>query len=57
MAHNWLAACPECGRVGEKKEMRPLFTAETRYAPPRILCYLCQSCFCRLLDKWEIPER
>lgn len=54
MSHNWYTRCPKCGRTGRKMEMRPIFTAQTRYAPPKILCYLCEACFCDLLEEWEV---
>lgn len=57
MAHNWLATCPKCGRLGEKKNMRRLLTTDHPYGTPKVLCFLCHSCFCRLLDEWEISEK
>lgn len=34
--------------------MQRLFIEKHRYAGPTILCFLCQSCFCALLDEWEV---
>lgn len=55
--HMWYASCARCGIVQLKRDMRPLYTAPTRYQSPRILCHLCEACFFRLLDEWEIPEK
>ena len=54
MAHNWYAVCPKCKERFMKREMKPLFVSETRYHPPKILCYLCTNCFLEILDEWEI---
>lgn len=54
MSHNWYAYCAKCGKVQEKKEMRRLYTTEHTYGTPKILCFLCQSCFCALLDELEV---
>ena len=57
MEHNWLAICPRCGKLGKKREMKKLYVAVGIYNPtPKILCHICQSCFCALLDEWEIEE-
>lgn len=52
--HNWYAACAKCGRVREKKTMNRLYYSVERYGTPKVLCFLCESCFCTLLDEWEI---
>lgn len=52
--HHWLAECARCKRVGDKRDMQRLFIEKQRYACPTILCFLCQSCFCALLDEWEV---
>lgn len=44
------AHCVMCGEMGEKRRMKPLYTADSSSMPPKLLCYLCESCFCKLLD-------
>ena len=52
--HSWYAHCAKCGRMQEKKRMQRLLYVADRYGTPRILCFLCEPCFCTLLDEWEI---
>lgn len=54
--NNRLARCPKCGVLEEKRRMRPLFSAEDRYHPPKILCYLCNPCYASLLEELEMSE-
>ena len=53
MSHNWYAHCAKCGRLQEKKVMQKLYIGD-RYHAPKILCHLCQLCFCALLDELEV---
>lgn len=55
--HNWYANCAKCGKVQLKREMQVLFTAESRYLAPRVLCHLCPSCYAAMLDELEITEK
>lgn len=52
--NNRYALCAKCFIAQEKKEMRKILTAEHYYGTPRILCHLCQACFCALLDELEV---
>ncbi len=55
--HNWLAICPRCGRIDEKRNMKKIYTSVGVYCPtPKILCHLCYPCFAALCDEWEIEE-
>ena len=54
--HNWYSSCAKCGTIHRKREMRPLYVADSNSLPPRLLCYLCQACYCILLDELEICE-
>lgn len=47
--------CARCGAYERKRRMRPLYTAMSSSLPPKLLCYLCEGCFCALLDGLEIP--
>lgn len=53
--HNWYTHCAKCGRTGLKREMQAIYTSASSMHP-RLLCYLCQSCYCTLLDELEIGE-
>nr|DAQ00373.1 MAG TPA: transcription factor IIS-like protein [Caudoviricetes sp.] len=48
--------CPRCGRTQLKRMMRPLYTAESSSMPPRLLCYMCENCYLRFLEEYEIQE-
>lgn len=52
--HYWLAECAACKHIGEKRNMRRIFTEKERYATPTILFYLCEGCFLTMLDKLEV---
>lgn len=54
MPHNWYAFCPKCKERFLKRDMRPIFTAETRYHTPKVLCYLCENCFLEFLEKYDV---
>lgn len=56
MGHNWYTHCAKCGTFHRKRDMRAIYTAVSSYTPPKLLCHLCQSCYCTLLDEWEIGE-
>lgn len=55
MANNWYTNCAKCGKYGRKKEMRLLYSGRSSM-PPNILCYLCEFCYCELLDTLEVAE-
>ena len=50
------AHCAKCQEYSPKRFMRPIFTSASSSAPPKILCYLCESCYCDLLDYLEISD-
>ena len=50
------AHCAKCQEYSPKRFMRPIFTAASSSAPPKILCYLCENCYCGLLDYLEISD-
>lgn len=50
------AHCAKCQEYSPKRFMRPIFTAASSSAPPKILCYLCENCYCGLLDYLEIAD-
>ena len=53
--HNWYAHCAKCGKVQRKMDMKKLYASVGTSCPvPKILCHLCQSCFCALLDELEV---
>lgn len=54
MSHNWYAHCAKCDKLQEKKRMRRLLTTDHAYGTPHILCFLCESCFCALMDELEV---
>lgn len=54
--HLWYGECAACGRRHMKAHMRPLYTAQRSSNPPRILCYLCRTCFCKLLDRLGMSD-
>lgn len=45
-----MSCCSICRELDEKRRMKPLYTADSSSMPPKLLCYLCESCFCKLLD-------
>lgn len=45
-----LAYCAMCEAREEKRRMKPVYTADSSSMPPKLLCYLCESCFAELLD-------
>ena len=55
--NNRYAPCVKCGTVEPKRRMRPLFSAPSSSLPPRLLCYLCELCYCTFLDEYEINEK
>lgn len=54
--HLWFERCAVCGEMLPKMRMRPLYTSLRSSNPPRLLCYLCESCFCGLLDQLEVSD-
>lgn len=57
MPNNFYAHCAKCGRYERKREMRPLYSAVSSSMPPHLLCFLCESCYCAMLDELEIDEK
>jgi hypothetical protein len=55
--HLWYSNCAKCGIVHRKRDMRPIYSASASSMPPHLLCFLCQNCYCNLLDEWEIGEK
>ena len=55
--HSWYTTCAKCGTVHRKREMRPLYSAISSSMQPKLLCYLCERCYCDLLDELEIDEK
>ena len=51
VAHNWYASCAKCGERDMKRNMIALRIGNYN---PKLLCWLCQSCFCALLDELEV---
>lgn len=54
--HNWYSPCAQCGRIGLKREMQAIHTGRSSM-PPKLLCYLCESCYCKWLEELEINEK
>lgn len=48
--------CAKCQRYQSKRSMRPIYTACASSMPPKILCYLCENCYCGLLDYLEVED-
>ena len=50
------AHCANCQRYQPKQSMRPIYTAHTSSMPPKILCYLCETCYWGLLDYLGVED-
>ena len=54
--NNRYANCSKCGILREKRRMRPIYSASSSSMPPHLLGYLCNGCYCLLLDTFELKE-
>lgn len=48
--------CAKCNSYNAKRSMRPIYTAQYSSLPPKILCYLCENCYCGLLDYLDVED-
>lgn len=54
--NNHYAHCAKCQEYASKRFMRPILTAPSSSAPPKILCYLCENCYWGLLDYLGVED-
>ncbi len=50
-----IAQCPGCGKEMLKKYMVTL-SIKRHYKGPKTLCHMCEDCFAKFLDQYEVSE-
>lgn len=53
MSNYHMSNCQRCGKYDYKKNMRPIYTGTTS-GTPKIICFLCESCFLMFLEEYEV---
>ena len=55
MSNFHMAHCQKCRKYALKRNLRPIYSGRTS-DNPKIICFLCEECFVRFLEDYEISE-